>query len=144
MTLNEQKAASLQKRLQGFAGYCGIVYDDIQKDHCLISCLLKPELRNPAGMAHGGLIAALLDVASGMMALEADDWTHNIVTQSCSIHYLRPAAGERLWAESRVIRKGNRVCVVRADCFSDDGQLAATSTYEIAYLGMRTEVPDRS
>ena len=144
MTLNEQKVASLNERMHGFASYCGIVYDDIQKDHCLISCPLKPEFRNPAGIAHGGMIATILDVVSGMMALEADDWTHNIVTQNCNIHYLRPAAGERLWAESHTVRKGNRVCVVRSDCFSDDGQLAATATYEIAYLGMRTEVPDRS
>ena len=137
MTRNEQRAAALNKRLLGFTSYCGIVFDDIQKDHCLISCPLKPELRNPAGVAHGGLTATLLDVAAGMMALEADDWTHNIVTQSCNIHYLRPADGERLWAESHVIRKGNHVCVARADCFSGDGQLAATAIYEIAYLGKR-------
>ena len=125
----------LEARSRGFTGYCGIVFDDLQSDRCLLSCPLRPELLNPAGFAHGGIIATILDVASGTMALQADGWGRKIVTQSCDIHYLRPASGERLWAEARLVRKGNRVCVVQADCYSSaDGRPSATSIYEIAYL----------
>ncbi|MBQ1788604.1 MAG: PaaI family thioesterase [Oscillospiraceae bacterium] len=135
MTDRIPDTSRLNERLSGFTSYCGIVFDDLQSDRCLISCPLRPELLNPAGNVHGGLIATVLDVASGLMALQADDWSHQIVTQNCSIHYLRPAAGERLWAEARLIRRGHRVCVVQADCYcSADGRPSATSIYEIAYL----------
>ncbi len=135
MTDHSADISRLNERLRGFTSYCGIVFDDLQSDRCLISCPLRPELLNPAGFAHGGIIATVLDVASGMMALQADDWSRKIVTQNCSIHYLRPASGERLWAEARLIRKGRRVCVVQADCYcTADGRPSATSIYEIAYL----------
>ena len=134
MTAEASDPPRLDERMRGFTGYCGIVFDDLQSDRCLISCPLRPELLNPSGIAHGGVIATLLDVASGLMALQADGWTRKIVTQNCNIHYLRPASGERLWGEARLIRRGKRVCVVQADCISGDGRLSATSTYEIAYL----------
>jgi acyl-CoA thioesterase len=135
MTDYSPDSSTLDERLRGFTSYCGIVFDDLQSERCLISCPLRPELLNPFGVAHGGIIATILDVASGLMALQADEWSHHIVTQNCDIHYLRPASGERLWAEARLIRKGRRVCVVQADCYcSNDGRPSATSIYEIAYL----------
>lgn len=124
-------------RSRGFTGYCGLEFDEIGKERCVISCPMRPELLNPAGIAHGGLIATLTDVAAGSMALAADGNTRSIVTQSCSIHYLSPGTGDRLRAEAKVLRKGNRVCVVQVDCFSADGTLSAVATYEIAYLNIR-------
>lgn len=125
------------RRLKGFTGYCGLEFTEVADEKCVVSCRLREELLNPSGLAHGGLIATLTDVAAGMMALQADGWRHNIVTQNCSIHYLRPGSGEILRAESRVIRKGNRVCVVQIDCFTDEGKLCTTAIYEIAYLNER-------
>ena len=124
----------LKSRYKGFNGYCGIHFDSVEDDLCVISCPLRPELLNPAGVAHGGLVATLTDVAAGLIALQADNWEHVIVTQNCSIHYLRPGTGDVMRAEARVIRKGRRVCVTQVDCFSGDGRLSATAIYEIAYL----------
>jgi cysteine synthase A len=45
--------------------------------------------------------------------------------------------GEVLRAESRVIRKGNRVCVLQVECYTDADQLCTTAIYEIAYLNER-------
>lgn len=127
----------LEKRYKGFTGYCGIRFDEVHEDSCTVSCELRPELLNPSGLAHGGLIATLTDVAAGLIALHADGWIHNIVTQNCNIHYLRPGTGDRLRAESRVIRKGRRVCVVQVDCFTSENMLCTTALYEIAYLDER-------
>ena len=124
----------VKTRIRGFTGYCGLEFTEVTEERCVVSCPMRPELLNPAGIAHGGLIATLTDVAAGSMALMADGRTHAIVTQSCNIHYLRPGTGDTLRAESHVVRKGNRVCVVHVDCFSADGSLAAVATYEIAYL----------
>ena len=136
MSGNENRF-DVKVRSRGFTGYCGLEFDEIGKERCVISCPMRPELLNPAGIAHGGLIATLTDVAAGSMALAADGNTRSIVTQSCSIHYLSPGTGDRLRAEAKVLRKGNRVCVVQVDCYSADGTLAAVATYEIAYLNTR-------
>ena len=72
-----------------------------------------------------------------MMALQSDHWRRYIVTQNCNLHYLRPGVGELLRAESRVIRKGNRVCVLQVECYTDEGKLCTTAIYEIAYLNER-------
>ena len=132
----EQKGFSetILRRLAGFTSYCGFEFTEVGDEKCVISCPLRPELLNPGGVAHGGLIATLTDVAAGMMALQAEGWRRNVVTQSCDIHYLRPGIGALLYAESRVIRKGRRVCVVQVECFGDGGALCATAIYEIAYL----------
>ena len=136
--MEEKKpAVDIKVRSRGFTGFCGLEFYEIQDEGCTIRCRLRPEHLNPAGIAHGGLIATLTDVAAGTMALQADGGRHNIVTQSCNIHFLRPGAGEVLFGKSRVIRKGSRVCVVAVDCVDESGTLVAASTYEIAYLGER-------
>ena len=136
--MDEQKfSEEVRSRLKGFTGYCGIEFNEVGAEKCVISCRLRPELLNPTGIAHGGLIATLTDVAAGMMALQADGWCHHVVTQSCNIHFLSPGIGSGLSSESRVIRKGKRVCVVQVDCFTDVGKLCTTATYEVAYLSER-------
>ncbi len=137
MVLPDRAIEILSKQHGSFTGYCGIVTEEIQDDECSVSCSLRPELLNPAGVAHGGFIATLTDVAAGIMALQADQWKHDIVTQSCNLHYLRAGTGERLRAKSRVVRKGHRVCVVQVECFNDDDQLCVTAIYELAYLDVR-------
>ena len=133
MAENENRF-DVKVRSRGFTGYCGLEFGELSAERCVVSCPMRPELLNPAGIAHGGLIATLTDVAAGSMALVADGNARKIVTQSCSIHYLSPGTGDKLRAESRVVRKGHRVCVVQVDCFSSDGTLSAVATYEIAYL----------
>ena len=126
--MEEKKpAVDIKVRSRGFTGFCGLEFYEIQDEGCTIRCRLRPEHLNPAGIAHGGLIATLTDVAAGTMALQADGGRHNIVT----------GTGEVLFGKSRVIRKGSRVCVVAVDCVDESGTLVAASTYEIAYLGER-------
>ena len=126
-------------RLKGFNAFLGLRFGDISDEGCEVFCDLRPELLNPMGIAHGGLIATLTDVVAGTMALQIDRMERNIVTQSCHIHYLLPGTGAYLRARAELIRKGGRSCVVKTDCFLEDGRLCATATYEIAYLKTRKE-----
>ncbi len=134
MADDHQDYINIPHRLKGFNGFIGVEFTQVSDEKCVITCPLRPELLNPMGAVHGGVIATLTDVAAGTMALQQDRSAHSIVTQNCDIHYLRPGTGDRMWAESRLIRKGRRVCVVSVDCFSGDGALAATAVYEVCYL----------
>ena len=129
-----KKEPSIQTHLSDFSAYCGLEVLEKDEEHCVVRVELRPELHNPAGNAHGGLIATLTDVAAGYVAILADHDRRWITTQSADIHYLRAGRGAYLQAESHLIRKGNRVCVVGVDVESDDGSLAATAIYEICYL----------
>ena len=130
----QKPAVDVPYRSRGFTGYCGLEFTELSDEKCVISCPLRPELLNPMGVVHGGLTATLTDVAAGTMALHADRRQRGIVTQSCTIHYLRPAMGSVLRAESRIVRKGHRICVTSVDVLSEDGSLAATAVYEVYYL----------
>lgn len=129
-----KRVFDMEFRFKGFTGYCGLEYTEITDEEVTISCDMRPELRNPAGIAHGGLIATISDVAASTMAMQADRVHHEVVTQSCSIHYLRPGVGDRLQAKARLIRKGSRICIVRVDCLDTDGEMISTAVYEIAYI----------
>lgn len=96
----------------------------------------KSELRLPLetrhtqhlGMAHGGVVATLADMAlafaGGPLMGEGS------VTQEFKINFLRPGKGEALAAKAEVIGSGRNQAVVRADVFvTADGheKLCATA-----------------
>ena len=132
LTKNPYKTPQTQQK--GFNSYVGVQFTLLSDEKCVITLPMREELCNAMGIAHGGVISTLTDVAAGTMALHADRRQRGIVTQSCTIHYLRPAMGSVLRAESRIVRKGHRICVTSVDVLSEDGSLAATAVYEVYYL----------
>ncbi len=134
MEENRKAYVTPEARLRGFNRFVGLRFGEISDEYCEVFCDLKEHHLNPLGFAHGGMIATLTDVAAGTMALQIDRCEHNIVTQSCNIHYLRPGTGSLLRVRASVIRKGRRCCVVRTDCFNGEEKLCAAAIYEIAYL----------
>lgn len=99
---------------------------------------LKPEHIGNAvrQMAHGGLLAALVDAASGSAAaLTLDDLLQapTVATVDMRVDFLKPAQGQRLTAVATVMRSGRTVVVVRTDVFDEDGTLVVlgTSTFTV-------------
>jgi uncharacterized protein (TIGR00369 family) len=90
---------------------------------------------------HGGVIASVLDVAGGMMAVSsalgrlADVEAAELVerlgkmsTIDIRTDYLRPGRGERFIATARVIRAGNKVAVCRMELHNEQGVHIALGT----------------
>ena len=93
------------------------------------------------GILHGGVIASLLDVVGGAMALIGafDKHQHlpsaermarlsKLGTIDLRIDYLRPGRGQHFTASAVLLRSGNKVAVVRSELHSDDGTLVAVGT----------------
>jgi len=79
-------------------------------------------------MAHGGLVAALIDAASGgAAALTLDDLTQapSVATIDMRVDFLRPGRGPELSATAEVMRSGRSVIVVRTEVHDTDGSLVA-------------------
>ena len=73
------------------------------------------------GVAHAGLTFALGDTAAGYAALTMIEGAADVMTAEIKINLLRPASGERLVAEGRVLKPGRRLIVVQADVFAENG-----------------------
>ncbi len=78
---------------------------------------------------HGGLISTLADTAGGGAVWTTLDVERGrVATIDLRIDYLRPGKSERLVAEARVVRAGNRVGVTDMRMFhpSDEDETIAT------------------
>lgn len=119
----------------GFAGfnrYNRIQVVDVDDGTSVVEVSLTKESLNPLGIAHGGLIFSLCDVATGVAARTGG---RNTVSQDASVYFLRPGANtERLTARGRVIREGGRSGLAEAEVYTDDGTLIAKASVTIHYL----------
>jgi len=93
---------------------------------------------------HGGVIAAVLDVAAGLVCVTSslirrDKPDHPLLeaemrqrlakmgTIDLRVDYLRPGRGEIFTASAQLIRAGNKVSVARVDLHNDSGVHIATA-----------------
>lgn len=92
-------------------------------------------------LPHGGVIASLVDAASGAAAaLRVDpDALSSVATIDMRVDFLEPAEGDLLLAEATVARSGTRVIVVRTDVRDAAGTLVAigTSAFRVERGGAR-------
>jgi uncharacterized protein (TIGR00369 family) len=97
---------------------------------------LAPHHLNRLGVAHGGVVSALLDSAMGTAVLSAIPEGQWMVTTSLSIQYMGSAKKGRLIAEGRVVRRSDRIAFTRGELRSSGGKLLATAsgTYHLWYL----------
>ena len=106
----------------------GIVITDISDGLCVVDGELGPQTMNPLGMAHGGFVYSLCDVAAGALVSQ---FAPKFVTLSANMSYLRPSQGTRLRAEGRLVKKGRTVSVVDTFVYDDQDRLTARGTFEI-------------
>ena len=85
-----------------------------------------PATLNPAQLLHGGIVYALLDVASFLALLPSLSAGEHAVTHDVSASLLRPvAAGAIVDLTATVLRRGRAVAFMRAEA-TVDGVLVAT------------------
>ena len=96
---------------------------------------VSPRLANSRGGLQGGLIATLIDVVAGRLAMDGAKAGHSSATSDMSIHFLAPIVVGPARAEGRVLRRGRRSVVVHVDVrdLATD-RLAAVSTISFTVL----------
>ena len=127
-----------QRRFDLFASY-----DDFNRHNGLrlvalddgtatVEVPLRKEGLNPHGIAHGGLIFTLCDVATGVAARTGG---RNTVSQDAAIYFLRPGVNtEKLTAVGRMIKEGRTTGLAEAEVFTDDGKLVAKASVTVHYI----------
>lgn len=116
----------------GFNRHNGIEIVDVDDGTSVIEVPLRKESNNPLGIAHGGLIFSLCDVAAGVAARSGG---RNTVSQDASIYFLSPGVNTtKLTAKGHVIREGGRTGIAESEVLTDDGTLVAKATVTIHYM----------
>jgi uncharacterized protein (TIGR00369 family) len=138
-------AAKLEARLRQtfeeavpFNRVLGLKVESLDPDAPKLRFDMRPELiGNPRRqILHGGVIAAVLDVAASfaihlaVARQRADEPAEGhfptIGTIDLRVDYLRPGRGKHFIATGRVVRLGNRVAVAHMEMANDSGELIAT------------------
>ena len=88
-------------------------------DHCLCHVELRHEQTNPNGLAHGGLLFTMADVAASALA-RADG--RNYSTLDANIHYMRNVKEGVIIAEASMIRRGRTSVLIEVSIRSGEGK----------------------
>jgi len=89
----------------------GIRLHRLHKDGLTITCHVKPELLNAAGVLHGGVTATLADAAVGI-ATTRHYRGRPITTVELKVNYFRPLEPDSVvYARARLVRTGSTLSV---------------------------------
>lgn len=109
-----------------FIQLCGIHLEETPDGSFFGWVDLVPELHNPYGIAHGGLLYTLADTTAGCNARR---FVRHPVTLNSDFHFLRNTASGRIVAHAEAVRTGGRVSVFRVNVARGDGLLLAEGTF---------------
>jgi uncharacterized protein (TIGR00369 family) len=101
-------------------------------DGVTIECAIRDELKNTAGMMHGGVAATLADAAVGIALARHFAGRRPCTTTDLKINYLRPIAHGKIVARSHLVRIGRNLCVGRVDLSNAQRKLSAVAI--VTYL----------
>lgn len=109
----------------GLPAYLGIRTIDTGPGRMTAQIDIRPELLNPFGSVHGGVIAALTDHVLGAVlypVIERGAWA---ATTQLNLNFTAPTREGVLIAQSEIISLTKRTAVVRIDLTNDDRLVGA-------------------
>jgi uncharacterized protein (TIGR00369 family) len=109
-----------------FATMCGVEALGFEDGRTRLRLALRPEHGNNLGIAHGGVICTLLDIAMGTAARCTIGTP--VMTLDMQASFIGPGRGVLL-AEGRVLRAGRSILFCEADITGEDtGELIAKAS----------------
>ncbi len=116
----------------GFLEYIGGELMDLGDGYAQLAFEIRPHHTQHLGVVHGGAIATLADHCGWYAVISQLDKEFTSVTIELKINYLKPAKGEILTAEAKVVNRTKRTAFTTIEIFAKDTLVAfATATYSI-------------
>ncbi len=116
----------------GFLEYIGAQMTDFDSGYAQLAFEIRPHHKQHLGVVHGGAIATLADHTGWYAVISELEKGYTSVTIEIKINYLKPAKGDLLRAEARVINRTKRTAFATVELFAKDTLVAyATGTYAI-------------
>ena len=104
----------------------GILLTDVSPGYAKGELTVCPNSINPHGNVHGGALATLADTVRGCCACSRGG---SCVTANCSMEFLRPATGSKIYCEATPKKMGRSLSVIQLVITNDKGAVVATGTY---------------
>jgi uncharacterized protein (TIGR00369 family) len=93
--------------------------------------LARPEFANRHGTVQGGMLAAMLDSATGNAVMAGLPSHLTAVTTRLDTQFLKPAGLGEMLATARVMHRDDRSAEVTAELADSAGQIVATARAEL-------------
>ena len=97
----------------------------------------REEITQPAGIMHGGAMAALADSGVAQALVATLPLGTQFTTIELKINYLRPCSAGTLWAHTQLLHVGRRTALGEVTMTNDDGKLVAKAL--MTYMLVRAE-----
>lgn len=113
----------------------GMRSETIEPGHVRVYYMVGPDHLRSRGIAHGGIIATLMDTAVGLAASTKAPEGLDVVTAQINVNFIRPAwSGERLIARAEVRHSGRKTAVATGEIHTEGGTLVATGSATLVYV----------
>jgi uncharacterized protein (TIGR00369 family) len=110
-----------------------------ERGDVVIQLTVRPEMANPTGLLHGGMMAAICDDAIGMTSATLGNKGF-LISVDMNINYLgKVKVGEEITARGHISREGRNIIHGIAELKDKDGNLVATAS---SNLLLTTHEPD--
>jgi len=117
----------------GFDRLYGLVLDDVAEDRATAHVPIRPELLQPGGLVHGGVIASVAESVTSIATwLAVRDEGRSAQGLSNHASFLRPVLGATIHATATRRHKGRGTWVWEVEVTDDEGRLCALVRMTVA------------
>lgn len=111
--------------------------EHIEKGTATISLEVKPEMTNPYGNIHGGMMALVMDevIGWGVVSLDTDNHYTSLNLNVDFLYAIKQ--GDRLKATSKVVRAGKKIIHVECHVYDMQDNLLGKASSNLIVTGMR-------
>jgi len=110
--------------------------ENIEKGKATLSMAVRKEMTNPYGNIHGGMMSLVIDEAIGWAVVSLDT-EHHYTSLTLNVDFLFAIKeGERLRAQSEVLRVGKKIINVECHVYDMQGKILARANSNLIVTGM--------
>jgi acyl-CoA thioesterase len=115
--------------LSAFAQLLGFTIEQAEPGFARLRVAYRPDFDNLSQVAHGGVVASLMDTACGVALTTDPDGVRRsrVLTVSFTLNYLAAFAAGEMVCEARLIGGGRKLLTVETRAFSADGETVFAS-----------------
>lgn len=116
--------------------WLGFTLEHIEKGSATLTMTVRPEMTNPYGHIHGGMMSLVIDEAIGWGVVSMDAELH-YTSLTLNVDFLFAIkTGERLRAQSKVLRVGKKIINVECHVYDMTGRILARANSNLIVTGM--------
>jgi acyl-coenzyme A thioesterase 13 len=110
--------------------------EKIDKGHAILTAAVRNEMTNPYGNIHGGMMSLVIDEAIGWAVVSLDAEQH-YTSLTLNVDFLFAIKeGERLRAESKVLRVGKKIINVECHVYDMKDRVLARANSNLIVTNM--------